>query len=512
MFDVTVIGSVAGDAPFTAARIAELLAHPRAILRMGGEFVGRPTTAVFADAHDLVKLRTEFEWAPAVMDKWVRNTLAREQQLGIHHPDKTWFLTRRPADDRWLIGNICPRLLPLHQALAEPPQDDPARTRRRAWFHALFRMYASVAQTHGLRLDEGLSNFGLDAQRNLYYLDDDLYDRDDWISLAHGIGTWFRLYGWFDPTFAAGLGQDLRASLDEAPHPLHQALTVVGHLRGLFMPQSERRAALAAFTNALAAATPSPQTRPAWHGQRYLALLGDIHANQPALDAVLDFLRQQGIRDGLVLGDIVGYGPHPAACIDRIAESSFLVIQGNHDYAAATGHINDKFSGMARWALEWTLPRLDATRQHWLAQLPRSHEAEHWLAVHGAPLDPECFNGYVYLLTYEDNLDHLARRDLPLCFHGHSHMPMIYAELISGRRDGFALSEQRLGIYRHALVCPGSVGQPRNRRTEAQFAIWDRRQQRLRLLSVPYAIETTLEAMRAEGFPENLRQRLAIGT
>lgn len=513
MFDITVIGSLVGPPSFSADRIADLLAGKRTPLHAGGEFVGRPMTAVFADDTALAKLHTEFDWAPKVMDQWTRKTLDRERELGIHHPAKTWFLARRHADGRWLIGNICPRLRPLNQLLAQPPTDAAATADRLAWFRELFRMYLILGREHGTRLDEGLSNFGLDTEGVLYYLDDDLYGWDDLLALAHGIGSWFRAHAWFDPAFSARLGTALREALGPDPQAAHHATTLAEQLGGLYI-SPDRREALAAFGAALTERNSRPALRepPAWRGQRYLALLGDIHANLPALDTVLEFLRQRGISQGLVLGDCVGYGPHPRECVERVAESKFAAIQGNHDHAAATGLVGQGFSQTARWALEWTLPRLDAAHRHWLAALPLCREGEHWLAVHGAPVDPGYFNGYVYAMTYEDNLAHLKLRGIRLCFHGHSHVAAVYAERANGRQDCCAAENQALADYRHALVCPGSVGKPRNRRTAAQFGIWDREEQRLNLISLPYDVEATLGAMRDAGFPDSLRQRLAGGT
>jgi predicted phosphodiesterase len=516
MFDITVLGSVSNRASFSSHRIAALLAVERTPLRYGTDFVGRPVTAVFRDDTALAKLRTEFDWAPPVMEKWGLKTLARERELGVHHPDKTWFLALRRKDGRLMIGNICPLLWPLNQLLAEPPADAAERALRLSWFERLFRMYFDLGRQTGARLDEGLSNFGLDPAGTLFYLDDDIYNWDNLVALPHVLGTWFRTHGWIDAGFAAQLGGALRKVLHEDGNGAHYAQTTAEQLRGLYMPQPEKREALEAFGAALVRretrAAPRQQPGiPSPAEQRYLALLGDIHANLPALDAVLGFLREQGISRGLVLGDVVGYGPYPCECIERIAESDFTAIKGNHDHAAATGSMAKGFSQMAQWCLDWTIPLLDEAHRSWLASLPLSLEGEGWLAVHGAPVDPGCFNGYVYVMTYEDNLDNLEQRGIPLCFHGHTHVPAIYARLANRRSGCFTDPEQNLVGYGHALVCPGSVGQPRNRQAGAQVAIWDRSEQKLSFVTLPYDVESTVRAMRDAGFPDGLGQRLLTG-
>jgi predicted phosphodiesterase len=516
MFDITVLGSVSGGTPFAPARIADVLAMERTPLRYGSDFVGRPVTAVYRDDTALAKLRTEFDWAHPVMEKWGLKTLARERELGVHHPDKTWFLAFRREDERLLVGNICPVLQPLNQMLAGPPADAAERRLRLSWFESLFRMYFDLGRKTGAKLDEGLSNFGLDATGLLYYLDDDIYTWDNLIALPHVLGTWFRTHEWFDPDFAADLGSALRQVLHEDPEGAHHAQVIAEQVRGLYMPQPGKQEALAAFGAALVRREARPANRqqpgiPSRAEQRYLALLGDIHANLPALDAVLGFLREQGIGRGLVLGDLVGYGPHPCECIERIAESDFTAIKGNHDHAAVTGNMTKGFSQMAKWCLDWTIPLLDETHRDWLAQLPLSFEGEGWIAVHGAPVDPGCFNGYVYVMTYEDNLDNLEQRGIPLCFHGHTHVPAVYARLSNRRSDCYTDSQQSLAAYRQALVCPGSVGQPRNRQAGAQVGIWDRAEGKLSFITLPYDVEATVQAMRDAGFPDSLGQRLLSG-
>lgn len=516
MFDITILGSIAEPTPFSVETIASLLAGERLPLRHGADFVGRPVTALFHDGTAVAKLHTEFDWSPPVMEKWGRKTLERERDLGVHHPDKTWFLAYRKEDGRLLIGNICPVLKPLNQLLAQPPGDAGETALRLSWFEALLQMYWDSGRNKSVRLDEGLSNYGLDAAGKLYYLDDDLYTWDDFITLAHVAGTWFRTHTWIDADFGMRLGETLRSVLNTGAHGADFALTTAERVRGLYMPQAGPREALAGFAHGLlqggSRKAPKPaRTVPGRSEQRYLALLGDIHANLPALETTLAFLHGQGISQGLVLGDIVGYGPHPAECIDRIAESDFLVIKGNHDHGAVTGNLSKGFSQLARWCLEWTIPLLSAAHKAWLKDLPLKVEQEDWLALHGAPIDPGCFNGYVYAMTYEDNLEHLAQRGIRLCFHGHSHVPAVYARLPSARNECFFQTEQSLGAYRHALVCPGSVGQPRDRQTGTQLAIWDRSENNLRFVTLPYDVDATVAAMRDSGFPESLCRRLSTG-
>jgi predicted phosphodiesterase len=89
-----------------------------------------------------------------------------------------------------------------------------------------------------------------------------------------------------------------------------------------------------------------------------------------------------------------------------------------------------------------------------------------------------------------------------LCFHGHSHMPGIFARDKRGIDhclDGQKLS---LSLYNQLLVCPGSIGQPRNGCTDSQFAIYDSEQQEVAFLTLPYDNQSLVRKMQEHDFPE----------
>lgn len=242
-----------------------------------------------------------------------------------------------------------------------------------------------------------------------------------------------------------------------------------------------------------------------------LGLLADIHANEPALRSVLDTLDEQGVRQVLVLGDLVGYGPHPAEVIALIRERQFSVLMGNHDFAVGNGNYYGGLGDAGKISAMWTRARLDASELEWLRSLPRMYRGDIWLAVHGSPISSQFIRGYVDLTTYRANLDWLAAHRVRLCFHGHTHVSRVYFR----RRGEYGYSDDRLqllGGYEQAYLCPGSVGQPREGHgTEARYGIFDLSDGHLELRSVPYDIEKTLVDMSRLGLPEGLMRRLAKG-
>lgn len=505
--EIEIIGAVDPECVIEPSIVRELLAAPEVPLDHDGAFTGRPSTHVRTSATHVLKERAATDWAadaPAGLREAIEDVLNRERLYRIHAPAKTWFIAY--TDDGVRVGNVTPRMLPLHRPEAE---SDPAAFFRH--LRSMLQTYIRVAATFHARLDEGLSNFAEAADGTLYYVDDDIYPWDDFAHFSQSIGVTIRKVRTLSPKFAQVLGQLVRQAVVAGFGDAQGCDGIADAVRGLYFggPLQEQRRD--GFIEGLLGVSPHNRSRRATQEQRPIALLADIHANLPALEAVLAQLAEQGIEQGIVLGDIVGYGPHPQACIERLREWGFEFIRGNHDHAAATGERPPGFSETAFKVIEWTRTQLDEATLAWLGELPRRLERNDWIAQHGAPMDPSFFNAYVYRLTYEDNLDYLATQGIRWAFHGHTHTPGIFYD--TGESRGLDEQvRQSLSDYQQALVCPGSVGQPRRGGTNAQWAVFNPATTQIEFFTVPYDIEATIRDMEAHRLPAVLIDRLRAGT
>ncbi len=124
------------------------------------------------------------------------------------------------------------------------------------------------------------------------------------------------------------------------------------------------------------------------------AILSDIHGNLEALEAVLADMASQSVTSIYCLGDVVGYGPNPRECIDRVMAFDLCVL-GNHDQGALFDP--EGFSTGAERAIFWTREQLEiaagdtaSARQRWnfLCELPRQVREDKFLFVHGSARNP----------------------------------------------------------------------------------------------------------------------------
>jgi len=294
----------------------------------------------------------------------------------------------------------------------------------------------------------------------------------------------------------------------------HTATMIAAKLRDIYIPDNQKYQLFQIIINKFQ--SNKIISKKIHFNDRYLAVFSDVHANLPALNAILSFLKHENITQGIVIGDTVGYGPHPGACIERLQDSGFEVIKGNHDHATVTGDSRLGMSTTAKWCIEWTVPHLGQEHLRWLEDLPlelygTTESAQQWLAIHGAPIDPNYFYGYVYEMTYESNLDVLEKNNINFCFHGHSHVQGIYARKKTAQDKFYKEKQQNLQHYRYSLICPGAVGQPRDGALGAQCAIFDQREQSISFLTLAYDMDQTIKDMKTNGFPESLMTRLTKG-
>ncbi|WP_019866888.1 metallophosphoesterase family protein [Methylovulum miyakonense] len=520
MWTVEIIGAVDGRSHYELPYITGLLATDLQALAVGTAFVGRPGTLIYTNASDVIKVRSDLELTASQARAWMWRTLQKERQLAVHHPFKTWLLITG-QDATSLVASICPRLEPLHMALKSASE----RQRNLVLLTAVFELYLTVAKTAGEKLDEGLSNFAVSAEGQVYYLDDEYYAWDGFVAFSIMLGVFIRSFIWFDAAFIEELGRNLVRLLRGVFQDSECQHVIAGQLQSMFMPNEQKEHLLqrlikvlqhpsdakpTSTSTSLLSTAVAPKAAKRQASGRYLALLADIHANYPALTCVLDYLKAEHINEGIVLGDIVGYGPEPQACIERLQDCGFQAIKGNHDYGVATGDTAKGFSREAKMAIDWTIGQLSADYRQWLNDLPLSIQQEDWYAVHGAPMDPDYFYAYVYAMTYQDNLDYMQQNGMGLCFHGHSHIPGIFArrKYNDVQKTGQIIS---LAAYQQALVCPGSVGQPRNGHTDTQFAIYDKELRRVSFMQLPYDYQSVIAKMRQCHLPEAFALRMLHG-
>ncbi|MEA2623764.1 MAG: hypothetical protein QOH61_2674 [Chloroflexota bacterium] len=237
-----------------------------------------------------------------------------------------------------------------------------------------------------------------------------------------------------------------------------------------------------------------------------VAVLSDIHANLPALDAVLAALDPL---DAIwVLGDTVGYGPQPDEVVERLEERGARAVLGNHD-AAALGRIEtDTFNDDARAAVEWTAERLGAPARAWLGGLPERTEEGIFTMVHGSPRDPL----WEYCFSVPVARRNLAAFQTAHCLVGHTHVPLVFRDT-DGRVEMLSPSHgSRLPLdERRTILNPGGVGQPRDGDPRACAMLLDPEANVAEWRRVEYPVEEVQALMREVGLPDRLVRRLESG-
>jgi predicted phosphodiesterase len=239
-----------------------------------------------------------------------------------------------------------------------------------------------------------------------------------------------------------------------------------------------------------------------------ILVISDIHGNLSALDAVL---QEAGPIDATwCLGDLVGYGPNPNECIERIRSlSNSICILGNHD-AAALGQIDlQAFNREARFSARWTQDNLNPDSLEFLRNLPEIKEFGDVTLTHGSPRNPV----WEYLLdthTATVNFDYFETQ---ICLVGHTHLPIAYYLVTGDHKTEWKIMQvgKPTRIIGRTILNPGSVGQPRDHDPRAAYGIYDPIEMVWEARRLSYDVREVQKRIYAAGLPPRHAIRLEEG-
>jgi predicted phosphodiesterase len=245
-----------------------------------------------------------------------------------------------------------------------------------------------------------------------------------------------------------------------------------------------------------------------------LALISDIHANLPALEAVLaDITARAGVDATYHLGDLVGYAPWPDETVARIRAAGIHGVAGNYDSTVATGapHCGCRYEDprqeeLSHQSYAWTLAHTSALTKAYLAGLPfridvrpcGGHVSGPMVTlVHGNQV---LNTVYVHAKRSDEFLGKMgaalgARGGDIVCL-GHTHVPW---------------HRQVDGVH---FVNTGSVGRPKDGDARAGYVLLDvadGQPVRVEIVRVAYDVEAAARAILASTLPDEFAEYLRTG-
>lgn len=220
-----------------------------------------------------------------------------------------------------------------------------------------------------------------------------------------------------------------------------------------------------------------------------VGLISDVHANLPALEAVLDDM--PAVDRVVCAGDVIGYNPWPAECVERVRDVASATVRGNHDRMVETPE-RYRANRMAEAGLEHAKESLSDDQLAWLRGLPRAETfaGDRYLLVHSHPA-AEREDAYVYPEEFSTLDRHMGERDGIVL--GHTH--------VQGKRS----------VAGGLVINPGSVGQPRDGDPDAAYALLDTQANEVDLRRVTYDIDRVSEAIVDADLPNRTAERLYKG-
>ncbi len=217
-----------------------------------------------------------------------------------------------------------------------------------------------------------------------------------------------------------------------------------------------------------------------------LGIISDIHSNKVALEAVLEDM--PNVDYLICIGDIVGYGPRPAECVEIVRENCDVVIQGNHDRDIQNPEVYEA-NHMAYQGLLHSASKLSEEQSEWLSSLPAQNDVSaNFRAIHSHPEDLDAYvkpADFPDMLKYTDTYSGLIL--------GHTHIQ--HAEMVGNC----------------IVLNAGSVGQPRDDNCNSAYGVIDVQSNTVDLRRVEYDVEAVIEDIDNQGLPIESGWRLRDG-
>jgi predicted phosphodiesterase len=260
------------------------------------------------------------------------------------------------------------------------------------------------------------------------------------------------------------------------------------------------------------------------------AFISDIHANIEALCAVMKDIEHHGVNEIICLGDIVGYGPDPEACIDFVMEKAPITLMGNHDFALVNAPIG--FNPMAAEIIHLTQKIMDprthpdvqgkfesgpqpyvccqntqlpqcllkahtkVARWNFMEMLIDRYQEPGILCVHASPLEP--IFEYVYPDWFGNGWNPERIQELfiaveRVAMYGHTHHPCAIVNDLTCINPPDCGYHYTFDPEKKYLINIGSVGQPRDKDPRASYVLMDDDGKSIEWRRVSYDVQATVQ-------------------
>ncbi len=240
-----------------------------------------------------------------------------------------------------------------------------------------------------------------------------------------------------------------------------------------------------------------------------VAIVSDVHGNRHALEAVFADIRESRCQELWCLGDVVGYGADPRACIELIRANAAVCLAGNHDLGVLGRVPLDEFSELARVSALWTREQLTAEDREFLLGLEPQNLEERAGLYHASPRDPVW--EYVLSPLQAELSFELTEQRVNLI--GHSHVALEFHRFEEQSTTGSTCAKGYMIDVEHGLwlLNPGSVGQPRDGDPRAAWLELDTEHWNAIYHRTEYDIDAAMWSIRSARLPEELATRLERG-
>jgi predicted phosphodiesterase len=238
---------------------------------------------------------------------------------------------------------------------------------------------------------------------------------------------------------------------------------------------------------------------------RYI-IFSDIHSNLEALSQFEKEIETIAYDKLVCLGDIVGYGADPNACVEWVMENADFSVAGNHDWGVVDKTNITYFNSHAYESCQWTRKKLTDKNKNFLRSLPLDYEEGGVYWVHASPYKPEAWH---YVTSKAGGKCNFENFETSTCFVGHSHKPIILEQKPDGQVSDYVSDVWKIEPQNRYIFNDGSLGQPRDGNTNPAFILYDSEKKIVKTHRFAYDLKPAQNKILNSGLPSYLAERLA---
>ena len=248
-----------------------------------------------------------------------------------------------------------------------------------------------------------------------------------------------------------------------------------------------------------------------------LAIISDIHSNYDALKGVLDAIKEYKCEKLCVLGDVIGFGPEPRKCVERLRRENSLNVLGNNEFFLMN-RVTDGEEESIRRGVEYARKKLSDECISWIGvwEMVKQIPDKEVLLFHGNLVKGQEFNRLLFLEDVLTVFEIILKEysGTKVAFFGNTQEEMFYSYDLKTHVVAVEKIKEEWNFLESGkiyLINPGSVGRFGSSSNRGSAVVYDKDKNRVKWVYRDYNVNRVIKKMAMIGESVELSKKMYRG-